>query len=177
MISNRCDFLIIHYAEIDFLFNRNQVVGSVSNIEEDEIESSIPYLNSVVRYGSRTLLSVNLDLFLRNIFLIPDEPTVRFSVIVDYTVFSKNNQDTIASIIENEQIECDKRFISFSLTSHSEIRKIDILTLKLMPDLLRSYYHTYGLFGCRFVQSNRVQYYTDLENLFFNAVLNLEKSR
>lgn len=175
-MSNRCNFLIIHYEEMDFILNRTQITGSVSNIESRKISCQVPHVKEVIMYGNRKLLSVDLDSYLRYIFGIKEEPQVKLSVIVDVENFSKFNRETILKIIDQDNIACDSRYISFSLTSRSEIRKLDITTLRLFPDTYRERYIHSGLIGCRFPEDNRVQYFADIENLFFNSLLNGEGS-
>lgn len=171
MTSSKCNFLIVHYNSVDFLFNRNQITASVSNIESKSISTGINYVTEVINYGSKKLLSINMDGFLRNIFKIDDEPYVKLSVITDINAFSRLNTEKIREIIDSENIECDKNYISFSLTSRSEIRKIDISALKLIPKTFRGFYNHYGILGCHFPVSDRIQYFADIENLFFNSLL------
>ncbi|MBN1498716.1 MAG: hypothetical protein JW982_01050 [Spirochaetes bacterium] len=175
MTLNNCNFLIIHYSEFDFLLNRNQITGSVSNIESSSLDSDNPYINEIINYGDKKLISIDLDLFLRNIFPVKDGSAAKLSVIADISVFSGKNREIITEIIKVTSESCDRKYISFSLSSQSEIKKIDIFSLKLFPLIFRKFYHQYGLLGCRFSEEGKIQYYTDIENLFFNALLKKER--
>ena len=78
-------------------------------------------------------------------------------------------------LIKTENIECDENYISFSLTSHSEIKKINIYEIKLLPKSLRKFYSHYGILGSYFPVQGNIKYFADIENIFFNSLLKQSK--
>ena len=145
------DFLVMPYRGLDFLCLRDEFVGSVAKQGE----------NGQVRYGSRSLLELNLDRHLRSFFPFLSIQATGLCLIC--------RSDRL---YQPEAVSED--LVAVAVVSESYMRSYPFAEFRLVPFLIRSRLAQRGITAARFSQE-RIQYLLDLPSLFKDAA-NLERT-
>ncbi len=169
VLGRRQDFLLLNYTNMDFVVNRSQFSGSTSIDELRKINSSISFINSIFTFNDQKILLFDCDDFLRQTYSCDNGNRSRLCLLMRMENFSKKIRPLIAKILAKSS-KLSKEYFGLIITSHSEIRKLEIEEIYLSPKGIRRHLNRNGLYGCRFPVENRIQYYIDLEIIILNAI-------
>ena len=163
------DFLFLSYSEIDFFVNRTQFSGSTSLDGVSRIGSPLQYLDSVFTFNNRKILLFNCDEFLRQTYNCTSGGGSRLCLLMRMENFTPKIRSHIGRLTaKNSRLSGE--YIGLIITSCSEIKKLEIGRIYLSPQGIRRHLSRFGLYGCRFPDEGRIQYFIDLEIIIFNIL-------
>ena len=163
------DFLMLNFPEMDFFVNRAQFSGSTSIEKMGKIKSSILYFNDVFTYNEQLILLFDCDSFLQKTFQCEQSTSSRLCLLMKPEDFTLKSRPLIERLL-NSNNRFSKEFLGLIIPARAEIKKISINEIYLPPAGLKKTLDNYGIYGCRFPQENRIQYYIDLEKNIINIL-------
>ncbi|MDA3958953.1 hypothetical protein [Oceanispirochaeta sp.] len=167
--GGRQDFLLLNYDNVDFFVNRSQFSGSTTLNDIRTIKSSLTYINKVFKYNGNNILLFDCDQFLKDIYACEIGNKSCLCLLMRLDNFTDKNKPLIKKLLaRNPRISQES--LGLIITSHSEIKKLVFDEIYLSPRGVRRLLREQGLYGCRFPESGRIQYYIDLELIIINVL-------
>ncbi len=166
--SHGQDFLLLNYANMDFIVNRNQFSGSTSIDEFRKIDSPMHYIDSIFTFNNQKVLLFDCDSFLREVYNCDNENSSQLCLLMRLENFSEKIKPVVEKLLVKSKVVSNEYF-GLIITSHSEIKKLKIDDIYLSPQGIRRHLKKNGLHGCRFPGEDRIQYFIDLEIIILNA--------
>ncbi len=168
------DHLIADYGGVSFLIDRGQCSSSLFLDRVRPIDHPIRYLSSSVEYRGTQLIVLDLDAWLRETFALPGVPEFHVALIADVRTFSAEHRVALSAESHAHGPALDDARVAFRLTSHVEIVRVRVETLRPAPPALRTRLRSAGILGCRFATPSSIHYSLDVEMILFN-ILGLRK--
>ena len=163
------DFLLLNYTNMDFFVNRNQFSGSTSLEKIKKIDSPISFIDSIFTFNNQNILLFDCDTFLRTTYNCDKGNRSRLCLLMRMENFSERVSPLIRLLLGKSK-KLSQKYFGLIITSHSEIKKLDIEDIYLSPEGIRKHLNNHGLYGCRFPKEDRMQYFIDLEIIILNAI-------
>ena len=126
--NNDHEFLILTYAELDYLVNRDQLFASFFLEEITELEIGIKYLSAHVQYRDHILPVFDFDAFLQDTFQCHIESLVKFALICKLTSFSEKHRTAYQQRVLQEHPELSSEYIALVVSSQAEINFLSTST-------------------------------------------------
>lgn len=168
------DFLLLNYADMDFIVNRSQFSGSTSLNDVKTVKSPLPYIKSVFPYNNSKILLFDCDSFLRETYNSHSNSNSQLCLLMSMENFSTRVRALVKRVLKgNNSLSQD--YLGLIITSQSEIKRLNINEIHLSPLGVRSVLNNNGLYGCRFLQEDRIQYFIDLEIMIHNIITGRNK--
>ena len=163
------DFLLLNYEKMDFFINRAQFSGSTSIDNIIQVKSSLSYFHNVFTYNDNKVLLFDCNTFLKDTFQCEQSTPSRLCLLMRPEDFSSKGRPAIETLL-NKNSSLSKEFLGLIIPAQAKIRKIGINEIYLSPGSLKKTLSFYGIYGCRFPQENRIQYFIDLETNILNIL-------
>jgi len=167
----RHNFLLLTYAEMDFLINREQLCASLFLEHLDEFAGDAGTISGTMEYREQTIPVFDFDAFLHQNFHCKIESLVQFALICELSAFSQEFQNTYYERIGQLHPELSARYIALTVGSQAQIIQVPLTEINLIPGGLRQKETQRGVLGCRFPPTQRIQYFLDIETILENEVL------
>jgi len=148
---------------MDFLINRNQFSASTSINETHKIKSKIPYLNSFTWFNNERLLLFDFKQYLIDKFKGTPQSDSQLCLIMNQQDFTPDAWKLIGKLLSKDS-RLSQSYLGLIVPSHAEIHEISLSEIKINPDGIDSLMTRNGIYGCRFSEETRIQYFIDLEN-------------
>ena len=168
--SKICDFLNIHYNNIDFYINREQFCGSSTFAIIGSAQIDFKYFSDITIYGEEKLLLFDLNSYLIKKFNAKLNGTAKLTIIVDTNNFSQNNKKTVEKNLLFDGREYSTRYIGCLIPSSSEITKSPLQQFHIFSDIFLQTLLRYGIIAC-FFAGKKIMYLIDLEKFIVSALL------
>ncbi len=157
------DFLVMESGDLTFLVNRNQFSSSLYIENCNPREKKIRYSFDTINYGGKTILLLDFFSHLQSLFNYRSTESAHLALVVPVSDLSRKVSDIIHSLKGNGEIS--KEYIALRVSSQSSIEHIHISSLRPLPRLLREIGLNGGILGLRFVSTQHVQYFIDLDEM------------
>jgi hypothetical protein len=147
---------------IGFLVNRNQFTSSLF-IDRVNQQEELPHCcQGTIMYGSKRLLLFDFESHLQKLFHFHDSSSADLALIIPSTVLTDEAQQRLAVMAESG-IEHD--FLALRIVNQSSIEQVDVSSLRAIPPAVRDAGNRGGIYGIRFIENNKVQYFIDVRTL------------
>ncbi len=163
------EFLILNYADMDFIINRNQFITSVFLENTIKFESGFKYLSSLVKYHEQTVPVFDADALLTDIYNCRIDSSLKLALISDLASFSESNRSLYKKHILKQHPELSGEYIALMVNSHARIKPLLLSEIKLIPSGIRMKHNKEGILGCRFSEQGNIQYFLDIETIVFRS--------
>ena len=164
------DFLLLNYQELDFFVSRTQFSGSTSIDKMVKSDNSVPYFDRAFTFNNKTVLLFDCDSFLQDTFHCKAVTSSQLCLLMKIDNFSKDNRPVIHKLLTTNP-GFSTEYIGLIIPANAEIAKINLDDIYLPPAGLKNVLAMKGIYGCRFPEKNRVQYYIDFEVNILNTIL------
>lgn len=169
--DNRHHFLLLTYTELDFLINRDQLCASLFLERIDEFACAAPAISGTMEYRHETVPIFDFDTFLHRHFQCSIDSLVKFALICELSAFSPAFQTAFHALIGEPHPELSPTYIALTVGSQAQIIQIPLREIHLIPGSLRKTETEFGVLGCRFPETSKIQYFLDIETILRNDVL------
>ena len=167
----RHNFLLLTYAEMDFLVNREQLCASLFLEHIGEFAGDIGTFSGTMEYREQTIPIFDFDLFLHQHFQCKIESLVKFALICELSAFSYEFQKMYYDRVGQPHPELSSTYIALTVGSQAQIIQVPLTEINLIPGGLRQKETQLGVLGCRFPPTQRIEYFLDIETILRNEVL------
>ncbi|MCP4346630.1 MAG: hypothetical protein GY795_14030 [Desulfobacterales bacterium] len=164
------EFLILNYPDMDFIINRNQFFTSIFLENTTRFESGFKHLSLLVKYHEQTLPVFDADALLTDIYKCRIDRTLKLALISDLATFSEMNRSLYKKHILKQHPDLSDKYIALKVNSHARIKTLLLSEIKLIPHGIRAKHNKEGILGCRFSEEGNIQYFLDIETIFFNCI-------
>lgn len=168
------DFLLLNYDDADFFVNRNQFSGSTSLQDVKSIKSSLPYVNSIFEFNNENILLFDCNQYLKDNYGCEVSNKSCLCLLMQSDNFTAVNRPLVQKLL-GKNPKFSQEYLGLIITSHSEISKVMIDEIFLSPSGIRPLLNKNGLYGCRFPEEGRIQYFIDLELMIINVLKGIHK--
>ncbi|MBN2656044.1 MAG: hypothetical protein JXR86_03220 [Spirochaetales bacterium] len=167
--EGRHDFLQLHYDSLDFLVDRNQFSGSTTLDGIYALKSSRPYLEHWSWYNNEKVLLFDMNSCLKNLFHCGQRGNTQLALIMEPEDFSDAARNFLLRLLGRTG-SLSSRYMGMIVSSQAEIRTMDLGEFNLLPPGVAQLFTKRGLYGCRFPREERIQFFVDLQKIFFYSL-------